>query len=153
MHYLLHRACAWRQESRGTKSRLEGCLPVPVPAGLVDGSLSYKSSWFSRVPYGVEYLCVSRIRSTPSISLMYSATTAGTRDSQSPPLSIRWRTTVPESRSRSTSGGDVTLRPCSRNSLTTRSEFVYTISNRGTRDVTWLTHTLCTWVSGIGTMW
>src|SRR5437773_1046914 len=154
MHYLLHRACAWRQESRGNEILVwrDVCL-CPSPRGVVDGSLSYKSSWFSRVPYGVEYLCVSRILSTPSFSWMYSATTAGTSDCQSPPFSIASRTRVPDSRSRSTSDGERTLNPCSRKSRTTRSEFENTTSKRGTRERTWLTQTLCTCVSGIGTMW
>src|SRR5437899_418367 len=111
------------------------------------------SSEFSRVPYGELYLYVSLIRWSPSISLMYAATEGGTRLTKSPSLYIRLRTSVPLSSSRSTIGRETAWIPRSLNSRITSGEFVYTASNFGTRDNTWPTHTLWTWVSGIGRMW
>src|SRR5437773_6734193 len=84
---------------------------------------------------------------------MHAATDGGTRPAQSPSLYIRLRTSVPLSSSRSTIGRETTGIPRSLNSLITRGEFVYTASNFGTRERTWPTQTLWTWVSGIGMMW
>jgi len=55
--------------SRDEKPRSEGSCLSPS-YGVGDGFYSPIVLGISRVPYGVEYLCVSRMRSTPSISLM-----------------------------------------------------------------------------------